>query len=364
MISFELSEEQRIAQSVMADFAEAVLRPAAKKADAAGAVSEELLSAIWKTGIVQSQAARGEETADGTQPTMLNALVLEELGRGDASLAVAAAGTLGFVKAIAEQGSARQKAAILPLFATDQFRNAAVAVMDAGIGRAADAPITTATRTPDGFVLSGVKTLVPLASRCSHFLLVANCEGRPDAFIVARDARGLTISEPTGTLGLRALSPTDLHLDNVVVEAGMKLGENRDCNVQRVIDSARVALSAILVGLSRAVFDYALPYTKEREVHGEAIAKKQIIAFRLADMYTEIEAMRWMTWRAAVELDKHPTATRNARLAQRYAGEQALWIADEGLQMFGGHGFVREQPLEMWYRDARSLSVLEGMVGA
>ena len=144
----------------------------------------------------------------------------------------------------------------------------------------------------------------------------------------------------------------------------MRLGGNRGCNVQRIMDLARIGLSAILTGLSRAVFDHALPYTKERVVHGEAIARKQTVAFRLADMYTEIEAMRWMVWRAAVELDKQPTATRNARLAQRYAGEHALWIADERLQMFGDHGFVREQPLEMWYRNARSISILEGMVGA
>jgi alkylation response protein AidB-like acyl-CoA dehydrogenase len=363
LISFELSEEQRIAQSVMADFAVAALRSAARQAEDAEEVSDQLLSALWETGIIQTQATR-EEPTDETQPTFLNALILEELGRGDATLAVAAAGTLGFVKTVAEQGSSRQKGTILPLFATEQFRAGAVAMMDAGFVQSVAAPRTTAARTADGYVLNGVKGPVPLAARCSHFLVLASCDGTPDIFIVPKDAPNLRIGESKGSLGLRALASAELHLDNVLIGAEMRLGENQGCNVQRVLDSARVALSAILTGLSRAVFDHALPYTKERVVHGEAIAKKQIIAFRLADMYTEIEAMRWMVWRAAVELDKRPTATRNARLAQCYANEQALWIADEGLQMFGGHGFVREQPLEMWYRNARSISVLEGVVGA
>ena len=117
-------------------------------------------------------------------------------------------------------------------------------------------------------------------------------------------------------------------------------------------------------GLSRAVLDAALPYTKERVVHGEAIAKKQSVAFKIADMHIAIEAMRWMGLRAATEIDARQPATRSARLAQVYASNAAMRIADEGVQIFGGHGFVRDLPLEMWYRNARSLSVLDGLVGA
>ena len=119
-----------------------------------------------------------------------------------------------------------------------------------------------------------------------------------------------------------------------------------------------------MCGLSRAVFDVALPYAKERIVHGEAIARKQSVAFKLADMHIAIEAARWMALRAAVELDNAKTATRSARLSQLYAAEAAMRIADEGVQIFGGHGFVRDLPLEMWYRNARTLSVLDGLVGA
>ncbi len=156
----------------------------------------------------------------------------------------------------------------------------------------------------------------------------------------------------------------DVALDSVSVVDSARLGEDAVVDVQRIVDQSRVALSAILSGLSRAIFDAALPYTKERVVHGQAIAKKQSVAFKLADMHIAIEAMRWMGLRAATELDAKQPATRSARLAQVYASNAAMRIADEGVQIFGGHGFVRDLPLEMWYRNARSLSVLDGLVGA
>jgi alkylation response protein AidB-like acyl-CoA dehydrogenase len=129
------------------------------------------------------------------------------------------------------------------------------------------------------------------------------------------------------------------------------------------LDLSRVALSAILSGLARAVYEYALPYTKERVVHGEAIARKQAVAFKLADMHIAAQAMRWMSLRAAFELDAAPSATRSASLARRYAAENGLKIADEGVQLFGGYGFMRDLPLENWYRNARTLSVLDGLIG-
>lgn len=134
-------------------------------------------------------------------------------------------------------------------------------------------------------------------------------------------------------------------------------------DVRRIVDSGRVAISAMLSGLARCVYDYALPFTKQRVVHGEALARKQAIAFKLADMHIALQAMRWMTLRAACELDAGASATRNASLARRYAAAQGWKIADEGVQLFGGHGFMRDMPLEMWYRNARSLSVLDGSFG-
>ena len=115
-------------------------------------------------------------------------------------------------------------------------------------------------------------------------------------------------------------------------------------------------------GVARAVLEYCVPYAKERVAFGEAIARKQSIAFRLAEMQMEVESMRWMIWKAASELERGLDATRSTHLARAYATEKSMWIADHGVQVLGGHGFIREHPVEMWYRNVRTLSVLEGLV--
>jgi alkylation response protein AidB-like acyl-CoA dehydrogenase len=359
MISFDLTEEQEIARSMALNFAQSVLLPAARRADESSEHGSEVLQGAWALGLVQAIA--DSEQGLPEQATVLNTLLLEELARGDAAVAMAIAAPLGFVKAIAEQGSERQKRELLPHYATDVPRMAAVAMVDAGPFKGKS---TSVTGIAGGYRLNGAKAMIPLAAECGHFLVLAESESGPDAFIVARQTPGVTIRQGKATLGLRTLKAAEIAFEDAFVPMEMRLGENAGNNVQRIVDSSRVALSAILTGLSRTVFEYALPYTKERVIHGEAIAKKQSVAFKLAEMHIDIEAMHWMALKAAAELDRQETSIRSAKLAQRYSADGAMWISDEGLQLFGGHGFAREFPLEMWYRNARSLSVLDGLVGA
>jgi alkylation response protein AidB-like acyl-CoA dehydrogenase len=293
------------------------------------------------------------------QPTVLNALALEEVAYGDAALAVALAATLGFVRAVASQGTESQRVRHLPPFLSDAPAFGAVAAVDAGWFRGAGRA-TRAERVGKGWRIDGAKALVPLAAHCERLLLTAEANGGAVGVIVARGAPGLRIEPAKGTLGLRALQMADVVLEGVTASDDDVLPGS----VRRVMDASRIALAAILSGLARAVYDYALPYAKERVVHGEAIGRKQAVAFKLADMHVAANAMRWMGLRAAAELDSHIDATRTARLAQRFAAESGLRIADEGVQLFGGYGFVRDYPLEMWYRNARSLATLDGLVGA
>jgi alkylation response protein AidB-like acyl-CoA dehydrogenase len=146
------------------------------------------------------------------------------------------------------------------------------------------------------------------------------------------------------------------------VSAADRLGGDAGFDARRLVAASRTALSACLVGLSRAVMDYAIPYAKDREAFGEAIARKQAIAFMLSDMRVETDSMRWLTWQAASHLERGLDATRPAHLARVYCAREAMKIADNGLQVLGGHGFIREHPVEMWYRNARTLGVLEGSV--
>jgi alkylation response protein AidB-like acyl-CoA dehydrogenase len=363
VISFALTEEQGIARAAAASLAQTVLSPAARGADETAAIAPTTLSAAWTLGIIQTVADPDFATVE--QPTVLNALLLEELASGDATVAAAIAAPLGFAKAIAEQGSERQRRELLPPFATNEPHFAAVAELNIAPDLGGTTPPGAgATRTGEGYELTGTVAMLPLAAHCRHLLVVAHCEGIDEALILPTDTPGVVIAPAPGTLGLRALNCADISFDRVKVPAAMRLGEAAGANIQRLRDASRIALCAMLSGLSRAVLDFALPYTKERIVHGEAIARKQSVAFKLADMHVAAAAMRWMGLKAAAELDDCPAAPRSARLAQLFAGDATMRIADEGLQIFGGHGFVRDLPLEMWYRNARSLSVLDGMVGA
>jgi len=353
-----MTEEQKLAQSMAQELASSTLRPAAREADDREAIPASILNEIWATGIVQSQA-----DGDGGSSATLNAILFEELAVADAAFAIAAAAPIGFLSAIATQGSPAQKKNLLPLFGRDKYRCAGVAIMEPDFAFDVSAIRTTATKTREGYRLTGVKGPVPLAGQCSHFLVLAQCDGALDAFIVERTAKGLTVGEKKPNLGLRALETATVSFKDVELAAGARLGEAAGCNVQRIIDSGRTALSAIMTGVSRGVMEFVMPYLKERVVHGAPLAQKQVIAFRLADMRIETDAMRWMTWKAASILEKGGDATKQAQLAYTYVAEQAMWIADEGVQMLGGHGYLRDNPVEMWYRNTRSISVLEGAVG-
>lgn len=363
MISFDPTEEQQIARDAMHAFAESALRPRERECDESAALPASFLDEAWQLGLVSTQLPA--EYGGGGEPRspITNALVLEELAWGDAGLALAAVAPAAFAYAVADFGSEEQRRALLPLFCGPRFHAAALAVIESGAATDAALPRTLAEPKGQGFVLSGSKRCVPLADRASHFLVTARNNGGVDAFVVPRDAGGLRIGAPEPKLGLRALPTASLELERVELPASARLGGSAGCDVRRVLDSARTAIAAALVGLSRGVLDYAIPYAKEREAFGTAIARKQAIAFRLADMHIETESMRWLTWKAASRLERGLSATRAAHHAHAYACEQSMWIADEGVQVLGGHGFIREHPVEMWYRNARTLSVLEGTLG-
>jgi alkylation response protein AidB-like acyl-CoA dehydrogenase len=360
MISYELSEEQKIVQSTMTKFAKTALRPEARRLDDAAKIDAGVLKSLWETGIIQSQAA--DKGGEARSP-VTNAIILEELAVADATLAVAVAAPMGYVQAISDYGSVKQRGELLESFTGDTFQAAAVAMMEPSFGSGVSKFATTANKSGAHYTLTGKKTMVPLASQCSHFLVIAESAGAVDAFIVPRDAPGVKVVAPKGTLGLRALELAEVSFDNVKVPGTMRLGEYNRADIQKIIDSARVGLSSIMTGLGRGVLEYVVPYVKERVVHGTPLGQKQKVAFDIADMHIDIDAMRWMSWKAAWQLEVKEPATKAAQLAYTYASEKVMAIADNGVQSFGGHGYVKAHPIEMWYRNARSLSMLEGIVG-
>jgi alkylation response protein AidB-like acyl-CoA dehydrogenase len=361
MISFALTEEQEAARETVRSFAAAALRPQARACDEASAIPDAFYAQAWELGLTATQLPEAVGGYGAPRSPVTNAIVLEELAYGDATLALAATAPSLFAYAIADQGSEAQRRQYLPAFCGARYQTGSLAVSEPHPASTAWSPRTRAERDGGGWVLHGRKCFVPLADRASHFLVVARADDRLDAFIVSRDAAGLSIGEAEKNLGLKALPTASLELAGVRVPAADRLGDAAGCDVPRLLNQSRVALAAVLNGLSRAVLDYCVPYAKERVAFGEPIARKQSIAFRLAEMHMEVESMRWMVWRAASQLERDLEASRSAHLARAYAAEKAMWISDNGVQVLGGHGFIREHPVEMWYRNARTLGVLEGL---
>ena len=364
MISYGPTEEQEVARDAMREFASSAIRPLARRCDEESQVPAAFLEEAWQLGLVSTQIPEAFGGGGEPRSPITNAIVLEELAFGDAGLALAAIAPALFAMPIVEFGTEAQQREFLPLFCGEKFHAASLALVEPGPCFDPTGLRTRAERKGDAYVLSGAKCFVPLADRASHFLVLARNGGdgaeAVQAFIVPRDAAGLTIASPEKNLGLRALPTGTLTFERVEVPASARLGGDAGCDARRIVNLARTAQAAVLVGLSRAVMEYAIPYAKDREAFDEAIAKKQAIAFTLADMCIEVDAMRWLTWQAASKLERGLDATREAQLARLYSGRQAMKIADDGVQVLGGHGFIREHPVELWYRNARILSVLDG----
>jgi alkylation response protein AidB-like acyl-CoA dehydrogenase len=360
MISFQPTEEQQTICESIREFAAQVMRPAARPFDEASAVAESFLAQAWDLGLTLTQIPEPYGGYGAARSPLTNTLVLEELGQGDATLALAAVAPSAFAYAILDQGTEEQRQAYLPLFCGDRYHVSSLAVAEPSSDFNAFRPRTRAAQRKDVFVLSGAKCCVPMGDRATHFLVVAMNGERPDAFIVGREAAGLTVTAPEKNLGLKALSTGRLTLEGVEVPAAARLGGAAGADVPRLLNQARTAQAAILTGVSRAVLEFCIPYAKERVAFDEPIAQKQAIAFRFADMQIEIDSMRNLTWKAASQLERGLDATRSAHFANVYAAEKSVWITDNGVQVLGGHGFIREHPVEMWYRNARTLSVLEG----
>ena len=208
--------------------------------------------------------------------------------------------------------------------------------------------------------------MVPLAESADHMLIYARAKhgsgpASIQAIIVDKGTSGMHISKREDYMGLRPLALHTVTFEECEVPYDRRVGGARGINYTRLLNLSRSTLSAMAVGVSRASLEYALEYAKERTAFGEPIASRQAIAFMLAEMAMEIDGMRMLAWRTAWRLDRGEDATRDATLAKMYCAEQTMRVVDFGVQILGGHGYIREHPVEMWFRNGRSFSTLEGL---
>jgi alkylation response protein AidB-like acyl-CoA dehydrogenase len=261
---------------------------------------------------------------------------------------------------VADYGTEAKQAQILPSLCADSFEPGSLAIVEPRFDFDPLEPRTTARRDSDGFVIDGVKALVPWLDGTGPVLVIAAEDEAPQAFLVPRGAEGLTAT-PEASLGLAGLPTVELRLDGVRVPVDGRLGGDTGSDIAALVDRGRVAMAAAGVGLARASFEIARDYAKEREAFGAPIATKQAIAFKLADMAIEIDAARLLTWEAAWLLDQGQRATREARLAADKARRTALQAADGAVQVLGGHGYIRDHLPEMHLRNAGGFRSFEAM---
>jgi alkylation response protein AidB-like acyl-CoA dehydrogenase len=356
------TDEQKMIVDATREFAAEQLRPIAAQADTDCEAPPELLKrvnaelGVTMVGVPEALGGMGTERSATTA-----ALVAEALAHGDMGLAVACLAPAAVSNALTLWGDETQQATYLPAFVGDDVPAAALAVLEP---RPLFDPFTldtTARRAGNGFTLSGVKSLVPRAATAELFIVAASLDGSPALFIVESGTNGVVIeSEPA--MGLRAASTARLVLEDVAVPSGALLAKGAIDAYADCIRLSRIGWAALACGTGKAVLDYVIPYVNERKAFGEPISHRQAVAFMVANIGIELEGARLTMLRAAARAEQGKTFAREAGIARRLTAEYGMQIGSSGVQLLGGHGYVKEHPVERWYRDLRAAGVMEGVV--
>ncbi|WP_253864074.1 acyl-CoA dehydrogenase family protein [Prauserella halophila] len=362
LFDLEPSEEQQLIVETVDEFAAEQLRPAAAEADDKLAPPDGLLSRAAELGVTQIGIPEELDGVGSERSVVTNALVAESLAHGDMGLAVAVLAPSAVSNALVQWGDAEQQATYVPAFAGEHVPAAALALQERAPLFDPFAPKTRAKRTPNGYRLDGVKSLVPRGADAELFIVSADLEGRgPALFIVEAATAGVSV-EAEPAMGLRSAGTTKLVLSDVTLPAGALLGGGSREVFADVVRLSRIGWAALACGTGKAVLDYVVPYVNEREAFGEPISHRQGVAFQVSDIAIELESMRLTMLRAASRAERGRDYAREVALARKLATDKGMQIGSAGVQLLGGHGFIKEHPVERWYRDLRAIGSVDGIV--
>jgi alkylation response protein AidB-like acyl-CoA dehydrogenase len=359
-----LSEEQQLMRDTLRRFADDVMQPAAREADDRSAPPDDFLEKLSELGTVPMAVPEALGGAADGVSAVSQMLVAEDLARGDMGLAYAALAPLSFIHAVVRWGNEHQQSSLLRPFLEGEATAAAVAVVEPQPLFDPYVLRTTAKKRLSDYVLNGEKSMVALADRAQWLLVAAELpKAGPRFFVVERDAPGIeVIDEPT--MGLRSSALGRVRLDKVRVPREALLGgEEEDggrAAYHEAVSRARIAWGAMAVGASQALLDYVIPYCNDRLAFGEPISHRQAVAFMIADIGIELESMRVLVYRAAGRIDAGLPCQREAYLARTFCSEKATQIGTNGVQLLGGAGFIKDHPVEMWYRHLRAIGIMDG----
>jgi alkylation response protein AidB-like acyl-CoA dehydrogenase len=353
-------DEQQMLQEGVRDFAEAKVRPVAKQADFDRTTPAEVLAQANELGVNMLGVPEELGGVMHEQAAVTSVLIGEALAHGDMGIAYAALAPGAVATAIGHWGTPEQEATYLPAFTGEDTPAAALAILEP---RPLFDPLkleTTALRDGEDWVLKGAKSLLARPGECELFVVAAQAEGLgPALFVIESGTSGLSIEEEPA-MGLRPAATGRLLLEEVRLPASALMGEGKAEVYAECVQRARVAWCSLAIGTAQAVLDYAIPYVNDRTAFGEPISNRQAVAFAVSDIGIETDGMRLATYRAASRADQGQDFAREAALARRLCAEKGMRIGSEGVQLLGGHGFVKEHPVERWYRDLRAAGVMEG----
>ena len=362
MYSFDPTEEQQMLVDAINKYALNDLRVAGREAEEGCELPKKLVSKGWEIGLLQASIPESYG-GFGERNAVTGVLGLEAMAFGDLAGTLAVITPSLFATPILLAGSEEQKQIYLPRVIAGEWSDYTAALIEYAYDFDPNELKTTAASRVDEYILNGEKAFVPFAKDANFILVYANLDGQTQGFIIPKDSAGLTISDEREQLmSLNALPLYRVRLDHVRVPVADRLGSASGHDFDPILSSMRVANAAIAIGVANAAFEYARDYAKEREVFGVKVAQKQAIAFMLAEMRTEIEAIRLLTWSAAWKLDTHKSdACIEAYLAVTGAADMAMMVTDRAVQILGGHGYIREHPVEMWMRNGRGFATLTGL---
>jgi len=381
--SMALNDDQKTLQEWVHGFALNVMRPAAHEWDEREETPWPIIQEAARLGIYGVDFL-ANAVADKTGLSMM--IALEELAWGDAGLCMSLMGTTLGVAAIMSNGTPAQQMEWVPkCFGTpEDIKLAAFAVSEPDAGSDVSSLRTRALydEATDEWVLNGTKTWISNGGIAHVHVVVASVEpslgGRGQAsFIVPEGTKGLRMGQKFSKMGIRASHTAEVVLEDCRVPGSCLLGgkDKLDERLARVregkkassqaamatFEATRPAVGAQALGIARAAYEYSLDYAKERKQFGRAIIENQGIAFKLADMKTQIDAARLLVWRASwMAATRTPFLNGEGSMSKLFAGETAVRVTEEAIQILGGYGYVREYPVERWHRDSKIYTIFEG----
>lgn len=364
MVGFDLTDEQKACQKLVRDFAQKEIAPVAHELDAEQRHSPEIIQKYFDIGLLHH--AVPEEYGGAGLGSLESCLFGEELGAACAGVAACLGGNILGLTPLLIAGSPELKAELLPQH-TSGPDLAAFCLTEAGAGSDVASIRTTARRDADAYVISGTKRFITNGGVASLFSVFATEDPKLghkgiSAFMVPADTPGVSLGKKEDKMGQRATDTREVIFEGVCIPSRYRLGEGHDGFkiAMMTLDDSRAAVGAAAVGIARAALEAATAYARERIQFGRPIAALQAVQFMLADMAIKVDAARLLCWHAAWLRDNGQRNTMESAAAKCFAGDIAMEVTTDAVQVLGGYGYMKEYPVEKYMRDAKLHQIFEG----